>query len=132
MATITFDGKTYQVEDLNDVARTNYNAIRFADDKLQDLKRDLEIFKTAAGAYSTAIAAQLPEPAHPNKKKGVITVNGKKYDVESFSEQAKQHIILLNETDRRIEKTKVEVATVETARHAYVQNLQRQLQTLAA
>lgn len=127
MATLTIDGKTYQVEDLNDEARARYNAIQFADQKLKDLKEQTAMLQTAGRTYAAAVQAQLPEAAHPNKRKGVINIDGNKYVLDDFSDEAKKQIYALQQTDRRVADTQQEIALIDTARNAYVQSLQQYL-----
>ncbi|SBT19298.1 hypothetical protein MGA5115_03460 [Marinomonas gallaica] len=127
MATLTFDEQTYQVENLSDDARARYNAVQFADKKLRDLKELTAILQTASRTYAAAVQAQLPDPAHPNKKKGVISIDGKKYVLDDFETETKQQLFALQQTDRRLEDIKLEIALVDTARNAYIQSLQQHL-----
>lgn len=56
-----------------------------------------------------------------------ITIDGKAYEVESLSEQARAQVKNLRFTDAEIERTKAQLAVLKTARMAYANALKDQL-----
>lgn len=128
MATITVDGKAYDLDALSDAAKTELNSVTAVDKKLASLQSDLAIYQTARNAYVQALAASLPEKvAHPNKKKGVITINEKKYAVEDFSDNAKAQLASFQMAEQKIRDVQSEAAVLKTARNAYALSLKAQL-----
>lgn len=56
-------------------------------------------------------------------EKTAITVDGKSYDLDSLSDEAKNHIGNLNVVDRKILDLQQEIGIMQTARNAYAQAL---------
>lgn len=48
-----------------------------------------------------------------------VTINGKEYDSEQMSAEAKKHLASIQFVDRRIAELKSELAVLQTARNAY-------------
>lgn len=63
MANVKIDGKDYDTDALSDEARDNMQNIRFCDQRLQELQRELAIVQTARNAYATALKNALPKDA---------------------------------------------------------------------
>ena len=53
-----------------------------------------------------------------------ITIDGKDYDLDDLSDEAKNQLQALQATDRRIRETQQELAILQTARLAYAAALQ--------
>jgi len=56
-----------------------------------------------------------------------ITIDGKVYDTESLSDEAKAHIQSLKFCDQKVNDLNNELAVVNTARNAYARELQGML-----
>ncbi|SHI06923.1 DUF6447 family protein [Marivita hallyeonensis] len=63
MAKINIDGKEYDSDALSEDARTNMLNVKYCDDKVADLKRELAIAQTARNAYAQALKNALPKDA---------------------------------------------------------------------
>ena len=61
MASITIDGKEYNLDDLSDKAKENLRSLQFTQGEMQKLQASLAIYNTAAAAYSTALKNELDE-----------------------------------------------------------------------
>ena len=61
MASITIDGKEYNLDDLSDKAKENLRSLQFTQGEMQKLQASLAIYNTAASAYSTALKNELDE-----------------------------------------------------------------------
>jgi len=59
-----------------------------------------------------------------------ITLDGKDYDTESFSEEAKASLISVQVTDQKINELQAQMAIYQTARTAYARELLSQLPSL--
>ncbi|OQY16474.1 MAG: hypothetical protein B6I36_10215 [Desulfobacteraceae bacterium 4572_35.1] len=56
-----------------------------------------------------------------------VTIDGKEYAVEDFSETAKQNLISLQLVNQKIAQNQQELAILQTARNAYASVLKEQL-----
>jgi hypothetical protein len=61
MATVTIDGKPYELEQLNDVAKQQLMNLQVADQKIIALQQDLALFQTARSAYARILSENLPK-----------------------------------------------------------------------
>ena len=61
MASVTIDGKEYNLDDLSDKAKENLRSLQFTQGEMQKLQASLAIYNTAAAAYSTALKNELDE-----------------------------------------------------------------------
>jgi hypothetical protein len=52
-----------------------------------------------------------------------ITIDGKEYDTEALSEDAKNQIVSIQFVDRKIQELKAGLAAYQTARNAYAKAL---------
>lgn len=128
MATMTIDGTAYNLDALSDAAKAELSSVTAVDKKLASLQSDLAIYQTARNAYVQALVAALPEKvAHPNKKKGVMTINEKKYAVEDFSDHAKAQLASFQLVEQKMRDVQAEAAILQTARNAYALSLKSQL-----
>ena len=59
MATITIEGKEYNIDNLNDRAKEQVGSLQFVQNEIQRLQAQLAIHKTAAAAYSTVLKKEL-------------------------------------------------------------------------
>lgn len=120
MANITIDGKDYNLEDLSDNARAQIGSMRVADQEIASLQSKMALAQTARNAYARELATNLPaKEAAANKKKDVVTVDGKKYNADDFSDNAKQQIAMLRLCDQKLNALQAEAAMAQTARNAY-------------
>lgn len=60
-ATLTHDGKTYKVSELNEDARKQFLNVQVADGEIKRLKMQLALAQTALSAYEQALVQQLPK-----------------------------------------------------------------------
>jgi len=60
-------------------------------------------------------------------EKRKITIDGKEFDVESLSEDARRQIVSLRLADQRIAQLQQDLAFVQTARNAYAKALAAKL-----
>lgn len=56
-----------------------------------------------------------------------VTIDGKEYDTDALSEEARNNMLNTKYCDDKLAELKREVAIVQTARNAYAQALQRAL-----
>jgi len=59
MASVTIDGKEYNLDDLSDKAKENLRSLQFTQGEMQKLQASLAIYNTAAAAYSAALKNEL-------------------------------------------------------------------------
>ena len=55
MASITVDGKEYDMDQLNDNAKMQLANLQFVQAEIKRLEANLAVFKTAASTYSSAL-----------------------------------------------------------------------------
>lgn len=129
MANITIDGKEYDLESLSDNARAQLGSMRVADQEIAALQSKMALAQTARNAYAQGLAQNLPDKeAAANKKKDVVTIDGKKYNAEDFSEDAKKQIGMLRLGDQKLNALQAELAMANMARVAYGQALKAELE----
>lgn len=63
MPKITIDGKDYDSEVLSKEAQDNILNLRYCDQRLTELRREMAIAQTARNAYAQALQGQLPKDA---------------------------------------------------------------------
>ena len=63
MAKVTIDGKEYDSEKLSKEAQDNILNLRYCDQRITELRREMAIAQTARNAYAQALAGQLPKDA---------------------------------------------------------------------
>ena len=59
MASVTIDGKEYNLDDLSNTAKEQLASLQFAQNEIKRLEGKLAIFKTAASTYSNALKIEL-------------------------------------------------------------------------
>jgi len=59
MASITIDGKEYNLEDLSDSFRAQLASLQLTDQRISQLQADLAIAQTARNAYANALKSEL-------------------------------------------------------------------------
>ena len=59
MATITVDGKEYDLDELNESAKMQLANLQFVQAEIKRLEANMAVFKTAASSYSNALKAEL-------------------------------------------------------------------------
>lgn len=120
MSTVKIDNKDYKLEELSDNSKAHLASIQVATQKISQLQTDLAIAQTARNVYAKELSSQLPKKeANKNKKKGIITIDEKRYAVEDFSDNAKAQISNLRFTDKMIANLKSEIAVTTTAKNSY-------------
>lgn len=127
MSTITIDNKPFDLDTLSDDARVQLVSLQTVDRKIADAQQELAILQTARNAYAQALAGQLPKTAHPNKKKDVVTIDGKKYALDDFSDEARATLTSLQFVTGQIAQQQNTLAVLSTARGAYAKALKAQL-----
>lgn len=128
MATITIDGKEYNLEDLSDNARAQLASMQVAAQEGSRIQTRMAITQTARNAYARSLQNDLPEKeAAANKKKEVFTIDDKKYNVADFSENAKKHIQMIRHADQKLTALQAELAIANAARVAYGQVVKAEL-----
>ena len=55
MASITIDGKDYEVDDLSDKAKQQLASLQFVQSELNKLNGQVAVYKTAQAAYSSEL-----------------------------------------------------------------------------
>lgn len=53
----------------------------------------------------------------------MITIDGRQYDTDQFSDEAKRQLVSIQFVDRRIGELQAEIAAMQTARNAYARAL---------
>lgn len=69
MATLTIDGKTFDLDLLDDEAKSLTNAVSFCDTKISQLESELLVAKTARNSYVNQLITLLPKESAPAAKK---------------------------------------------------------------
>ena len=59
MATITVDGKEYDLDGLNENAKMQLANLQFVQAEIKRLEANMAVFKTAASSYSNALKNEL-------------------------------------------------------------------------
>ncbi len=59
MATITIDGKEYNVDNISDKGKEQLQSIKFAQNEIQALEARVAVCKTAMVAYTAALKNEL-------------------------------------------------------------------------
>lgn len=127
LSKLTLDGKEYAIASLSEAAKAQVTNLQVSEAKVQELQQMRAILMTARNAYALALKNLLPSKAHPNKKKGVISIDGVSYELEKFSEQAQAELASLQLVDNKLAENNALVAMIQTARNAYVSALQGEL-----
>ncbi|MDH4396059.1 MAG: DUF6447 family protein [Limnobacter sp.] len=61
MATVTIDGKPYELDQLSDVVKQQLMNLQVADQKIIALQQDLALMQTARSAYARILSENLPK-----------------------------------------------------------------------
>jgi len=131
--TISINNQSYNLSDLNDQAKQAIGDLQITDQEIKRLNIQINLTKTAYNAYTQALAANLPEKtASANKKKDVITIDDKKYNLADFEEQGQAQLQNLQVANQRLAQLQSELAIAQTARNAYATKLNDQLPDQAA
>jgi hypothetical protein len=59
VATLTFDGKEYETENMSETARAQMASIALCDRKMRELQAEMAILQTAKRAYALALKGEL-------------------------------------------------------------------------
>lgn len=68
MATLTVEGKQYDVDTLSDEAKALMNSVTFTDNKIAQLESELAMARTARNSYVQQLVLALPKDEEPAKK----------------------------------------------------------------
>ena len=126
MATITIDGKKFDLEKVSDKARAQVSSLQVVEQELSQLHSKIAMTQTARNAYASSLASQLPKKAAKNAKH-TVTIDGSAYTISAFSEQAKSLLSSLNLADKKLDQLQKEVAITQTAKNAYTKVLKSEL-----
>lgn len=67
MATLTVEGKQFDLDTLADNAKANASAVAFADNKIKQLEQDLALAKAARSYYVAELIKSLPTDDQDDK-----------------------------------------------------------------
>ena len=59
MASVTIDGKEYDLDNVSQKAKENITSLQFVQAEINRLNSQLAVYKTAAAAYSSVIKEEL-------------------------------------------------------------------------
>ena len=59
MASITIDGKEYDLENLSTAAKEQLGSLQFVQTEVNKLNAQLAVYKTAAAAYTSALKKEI-------------------------------------------------------------------------
>ena len=59
MASITIDGKDYNLDDLSDEAKRQFSSIQFVQSEIKRLEAQIAVYKTASNTYTNALKIEL-------------------------------------------------------------------------
>jgi len=61
MATITIDGKEYNLDDLSNQAKEQLASIQFVQGEIKKIEGQIAVYKTAEAAYTSALKSEIEE-----------------------------------------------------------------------
>lgn len=126
---ITIDNQQYRVDDLNEEAKKQLVNIQTTEAFIQRLNNQRAIAQTGRQSYAQKLSNLLPEKeAAANKKKDVITIDDKRYNLDDFSEEANQQVVNLRTADAELQNLGNQLAIAQTARQAYGRALAEAIQ----
>lgn len=126
MATITIDGKNYDLESLSSEAHAQISSLKAVDQELNYLQSKIAMTQTARNAYAKSLAQKLPETAS-RVSKNTVSIDGKPYNLTKFSDEAKNLLATLKMVDGKIVSLQDELALHQTARITYANALKNDL-----
>ena len=59
MASITIDGKDYDIDDLSDEAKNQLSSLQFVQGEIKRIEGQMAVYRTAYSAYSNALKSEL-------------------------------------------------------------------------
>ena len=59
MATVTIDGKEYDLDNVSQKAKENIASLQFAQAEINKLNSQIAVYRTAASAYSSVIKSEI-------------------------------------------------------------------------
>ena len=59
MASVNFEGKDYDLEDLSDKAKANIVSLQFVQSELKRLQSQIAVLKTAEAAYAATLKSEI-------------------------------------------------------------------------
>ncbi|UQB42418.1 hypothetical protein JX580_00440 [Thiomicrospira microaerophila] len=125
---LTINGKNYDIDSLSDQAKQQLMNLQFADGEIQQLKNKIALTNMARSSYLQVLNQHLPEKtAAANKKKDVITVDGKRYCLDDFNDEGKVQVQNLQVVAQLLDRLNSELAITQTARNGYYQILELSL-----
>lgn len=117
---ITIDNQQYQLDDLSEEAKGQLVNIQTTEAFIQRINNQRAIAQAARQTYAQQLSSLLPEKeAAASQKKDVIIIDDKRYNLDDFSEAAKQQVVNLRTVDQELENLGNQLAIAQTARQAY-------------
>ena len=123
MSKININGKAYNEKDLSKKAQNTVLSLKVTNKEIQRIEDQLAIAKTARNAYGISLTPNLPKETSANKKKDVVTIDGKKYAYADMNEKAVADIMSIGAVDKRIASLESELAITKTAKNLYTKSL---------
>lgn len=122
--TLKIGKKEIKQSQLSPEANKQLEAIVQTEKELIDINNKLAITQTARNHYAYVLNQNLPKEAHPNKKKDILTIDGKKYDYNDMDENTINIAQSIAATNKKIADLENQIAFCKTARNAYVKALE--------
>ncbi len=126
-STLTINGKKYNEEDLSKEAQNTVLSLKITNQEIQRIQDQLAIAQTARNAYAKSLVPNLPKPVAANRKKDVVTIDGKKYAYADMNEKATADVMSIGVVDKKIQSLKADLAITKTAKSLYSQSLIEQV-----
>lgn len=127
MTEFLIDGQHYKVDNLSEDGHRWQKAVKFCDQEIDRLDLRESVLKTALNGYSHVLLTLLPndevsdDMVLDNVK--TVTVNERKYDFTSLSDEAVKHIQAIQETSAALDLLRTDRTIAKTARMVYVRDL---------
>jgi len=126
--TIKINDKKYKYSQLGDTAKKQLVNIEATDQEIQRLQILLNITQTARNAYAKELKNELPKNEAPaKKKKDIIIIDEKRYELQEFNDDAKAQLASLQQADLKIKNLQNDLAMTQTAKNSYYQALLQEL-----
>ena len=74
MATVTIDGKEYEIESMSEEARANLGSLQYVDRQIQELGLRVSAYQTARNAYGKHLRSLLEDGENGDDDEAKITI----------------------------------------------------------
>ena len=118
---IVIDSKEFIFDELTSETQKLVVSIRYAEERIKEVNKDIALATTALNTYGLNLSGKLPKEAHPNKKKGVVSVNGKRYVLDDFDEVSKGNLYSMDHCSKQISRLNNDLAILKTALTTYTE-----------